>query len=70
MNTIMPTQKTKKLALMGFGNAGRAFAKLLIEKRKQMRRKIRIQCHRNSNCDGLAREPREFDRHRSGCGTS
>ena len=34
------------------------------------RRKIRIQCHRNSNCDGLAREPREFDRHRSGCGTS
>ena len=39
MNTIMPTQKTKKLALMGFGNAGRAFAKLLIEKRKQIEEK-------------------------------
>ena len=39
MNTIMPTQKTKKLALMGFGNAGRAFAKLLIEKHKQIEEK-------------------------------
>ena len=39
MNTIMPTQKTKKLALMGFGNAGRAFAKLLIEKGKQIEEK-------------------------------
>ena len=39
MNTIMPTQKTKKLALMGFGNAGRAFAKLLVEKRKQIEEK-------------------------------
>ena len=31
--------KTKKLTLMGFGNAGRAFAKLLMEKRGQIEEK-------------------------------
>lgn len=35
----METRKTKKLALMGFGNAGRAFAKLLTEKRGQIEEK-------------------------------
>ena len=35
----MESTKTKKLALMGFGNAGRAFAKLLMEKRGQIEEK-------------------------------
>ena len=33
----MGTMQTKKLALLGFGNAGKAFAKLLMEKHEQIK---------------------------------
>ena len=35
----MGTMQTKKLALLGFGNAGKAFAKLLMEKHEQIKEK-------------------------------
>lgn len=35
----MGTMQTKKLALLGFGNAGKAFAKLLMEKHEQIEEK-------------------------------
>lgn len=35
----MRTMQTKKLALLGFGNAGKAFAKLLMEKHEQIKEK-------------------------------
>ena len=61
--------KELKLALIGFGNAGQAFAKMLLEKEEEVRKKYKYENHSRRDYD---KDERKSDRRvgdRSGQGS-